>query len=121
LSSPTATKTGAVSATGTVSTDEGAGTLYTLVSTSNTIIDDSDDGFWDASGKQEQPVSASGLQNIAMFGLTPSTTYTVYYGQTDSAGNRSNVVRSLEFTTDAAPPSTGSKQLNISLRIGFGL
>lgn len=118
LSSPTATTTSATTASGTVSTTSSTGTLFILVSTDNTITDAA---FWASTSKQSQPVTATGVQTVPLTALSPSTTYTAYYGQIDSLSNQSNVVKSAQFTTDAAPPSTGSKQLNISLRIGFGL
>lgn len=118
LSSPTATTTSATTASGTVSTTSSTGTLFILVSTNNAITDAA---FWASTSKQSQPVTATGVQTVSLTALSPSTTYTAYYGQIDSFSNQSNVVKSAQFTTDAAPPSTGSKQLNISLRIGFGL
>lgn len=118
LSSPTATTTSATTASGTVSTTSSTGTLFILVSTNNAITDAA---FWASTSKQSQPVTATGVQTVPLTALSPSTTYTAYYGQIDSLSNQSNVVKSAQFTTDAAPPSTGSKQLNISLRIGFGL
>lgn len=118
LSSPTATTTSATTASGTVSTTSSTGTLFILVSTNNAVTDAA---FWASTSKQSQPVTATGVQTVPLTALSPSTTYTAYYGQIDSLSNQSNVVKSAQFTTDAAPPSTGSKQLNISLRIGFGL
>lgn len=103
LSSASSAATGANTATGQVSTNEANGTLYALISTDNGLIDVDDDGFWLASGKQSQAVTATGVQNVSFSGLLPSTTYTVYFGQEDSALNRSGVVRTFEITTSAAP------------------
>lgn len=98
LSSPTGTQTAYDTADGTVSTDEGNGTLYYYASqnaseTASTIK---------ASGSSQAVVS-SGVQNVSYTGLTESTTYYAHYVQDDSSSNESNVVVSASFTTPAAP------------------
>ena len=96
LSSPTGTKTGSTTADGTVSTDEGNGTLYFIATTNATetaaII----------KAGSSQSVTATGTQNVSFTGLTASTTYYAHYVQDDAASNESNVVVSASFITDAA-------------------
>jgi len=96
LSSPTGTKTGSTTASGTVSTDEANGTLYYLASenateTAATIKTGS-----------SQTVTATGVQNVSFTGLTASTLYYAHYVHDDAASNESNVQTSASFTTDAA-------------------
>lgn len=98
LSLPTGIKTGSTTGSGTVSTDEGNGTLYYWATTSATetaaaIV---------ASGAS-QAVSGTGSQAVTFSGLTASTAYYAHYVQDDAAANRSNVQNSTPaFTTDAA-------------------
>jgi len=96
LSSPTGTKTGSTTASGTVSTDEGNGTLYYLAT-----VNASETAATIAAGSS-QAVSGTGSQAVTFTGLTPSTTYYAHYVHDDAATNRSNVVSSTSFTTDAA-------------------
>ena len=97
LSSPTAAKSGATTATGSVVTDELNGTLYFLVNQSATppsaatII---------ATG--ENQVVTGLTENVTITGLSPETTYYIHYVQKDAALNESNVVSSTSFTTDAS-------------------
>jgi len=97
LSLPTGTTTGSTTASGTVSTDEGNGTLYYYASTNSTETA----ATIKASG-DSQAVSASGVQNVTFTGLTESTTYYAHYVQDDTATNESNTQHSASFTTDAA-------------------
>jgi len=97
LSLPTGTSTGSTTGSGTVSTDEGNGTLYYYASTNSTETA----ATIKASG-DSQAVSASGVQNVTFTGLTPSTAYYAHYVHDDAATNESNVVSSTSFTTDAA-------------------
>lgn len=101
LSSPTGTETGETTATGTVSTDEGNGTLYFYASTNS-----SESAATIVSSGSSQAVSGSGVQNVSFSGLTGSTLYYAHYVQDDSSSNRSNVVSSAAFTTDAPADST---------------
>jgi len=96
LSSPTGTKTGSTTASGTVSTDEGNGTLYFIAT-----INASETAATIAAGSS-QAVSGTGSQAVSFTGLSPSTTYYAHYVHDDAATNRSNVVSSTSFTTDAA-------------------
>lgn len=100
LSSPTGTKTGSTTASGTVSTDEGNGTLYFYATTNTTETA----ATIKASG-DSQAVSGTGSQAVSFTGLTPATTYYAHYVQDDAATNESNVANSTGFTTDAASVS----------------
>jgi len=101
LSSPTGTKTGSTTADGTVSTDEGNGTLYYYASTNA-----SETAATIKASGESQAVSASGEQNVSFTGLDPDTVYYAHYVQDDAASNESNVVSSSSFTTDAAGAAT---------------
>lgn len=94
LSSPTGTATGQTTATGTVTTDEANGTLYSLVSANAT----ESAATVKASGAS-QAVTATGVQNVSKTGLTQGTTYYLHYVHTDAAGNDSSRVSSASFTT----------------------
>jgi hypothetical protein len=111
LSSPTATKTGATTASGSVDTDEGNGTLYWVCTESGTapsvaqIQAGQDNGGSAAADDGSQAVSGTGTQNISVTGLNPSTTYYIHYQQQDAATNDSTVVSSSSFTTDSDTPA----------------
>lgn len=116
LSSPSASVTGATTATLSVSSNEGSspdganGTLYTVVSTNSStptaaqVIAGKDStgaaGVFTAS----QAVSATGSQSVSATGLTAVTTYYAYFVQKDSVGNTSTVAATSSFTTSS--PST---------------
>jgi hypothetical protein len=116
LTSPTGTKTGAKTASGTVSTDTGTGTLYYYASTnaSESVA------TIKASGAS-QAVSGTGQQNVTFSGLTSATTYYAHYAHNAAGGDStaanstpgfltdplfSNVQNSGAITTDA-PAATG--------------
>lgn len=96
LSSPTGTATGSSTADGSVSTDEGNGTLYYLASTNV-----SETAATIKAGSS-QAVSTTGVQSVSFTGLTASTVYYAHYVQDDAASNESNVANSASFTTSAA-------------------
>lgn len=98
LTSPTAVATGATTATASVSTNEASGTLYRLVSTSDTAL------LAAVKAGVSSTVTASGTQSASLTGLTASTTYYVHFCHTDLAGNDSAVVTTPSFTTSAAAP-----------------
>lgn len=103
LSSPTGTETGATTADGSVSTNEGNGTLYAVVTTSATPPSAAD--IRDGTGAVYdtiQAVSATGVQNVSATGLSAETTYYWHFLHDDAAANPSNIVSSAGFTTDAA-------------------
>lgn len=100
LSSPTATKTGSSTATGTVTTANDAnGTLYYLPSVNSTETATA------VKAAFSQAVSATGVQNVSVFSLLASTLYYLHYLHRDAAGNDSAVATSNSFTTDAAAPA----------------
>jgi len=98
LTSPTGTQTGTTTASGTVSTNEGNGTLYYLASTNAT------ETAATVKAASSQAVSATGSQSVSFTGLTASTTYYAHYCHTDAAANDSTVSNSASFTT--ASPAT---------------
>lgn len=108
LSSPTGTQTGATTADLTVSTDEGNGTLYWVVTTSATapsvaqVQAGQDHTGSAAPGSGNQSVGATGTQNASATGLTAATAYYAHFQQEDAANNDSTVLSSASFTTAAA-------------------
>lgn len=96
LSSPTGVTTGPNTASGSVVTDEGNGTLYFLADTSVTATVEA------VKLSNSQGVTTTGIQNVSVLGLIPETTYYLHYVHTDASLNDSTVVNSLAFTTDPA-------------------
>ena len=112
LSSPTATATGVTTATIGVTTDEGNGTLYGLVNTSATATASA------IMAGLSQAVGSSGAKGFSVTGLSGNTTYYAHFVQTDAAGNTSNVVNSVSFTTQSAPiPAKAVYLVNGRLRV----
>lgn len=112
LSSPTSAATGATTGSGTVTTDEGNGTLFAVVTTSATTpsatqVRAGQDhtgaaaAFAVGSGSG-QAVSATGVQNVAATGLVDGTTYYWHFLHDDAAANASNLVSSAGFTPTSA-------------------
>ncbi len=101
LSLPTATATGPTTATGTVTTNEGNGTLYFWFTenASETAANIKTNG-------ESQAVTATGLQNVSISGLSQATTYYAHYVHDDSSSNESNVESSTSITTDAGVGGT---------------
>jgi hypothetical protein len=97
LSLPTGLKTGSTTASGTVTTDEGNGTLYFWATISAT-----ETAAAIKSGGSSQAVSGTGIQNVSFSSLTAATIYYAHYVHDDASANESNVVNSTSFTTDAA-------------------
>lgn len=94
LSSPTGTATGTTTASGTVSTNEGNGTLYRLAS-----INATESAATIKAAALTTAVTATGSQSVSFTGLTPGTLYYAHYVQDDAGGpNTSNVVNSTSFT-----------------------
>ena len=100
LTSPTASATGATTASGSVTTDEANGTLYYLA-TAN-----ASESVATVKAGSSQAVSASGVQNVTLTGLTASTSYYLHFVHTDAAANDSTVATSAQFTTSAAGDTT---------------
>jgi len=107
LTSAAGTHTGTTTASGTVSTDEGNGTLYWIVDQSATppsvaqIQAGQDSGGAAADDSGNQAVSTTGTQAVASTGLSDATTYYFHYQQVDSSTNDSTVVTSNSFLTGA--------------------
>jgi hypothetical protein len=102
LSSPTATQTGASTATGTVSTNQGNGSLYTLVSTSATATAS------EVKAGQVQSVTVTGTQSVSIAGLAASTTYYPHYLHRNRSGLDSAVATGAGFMTAADGAGAGS-------------
>ncbi len=119
LSSPTDAANGSTAATGSVSTNEGNGTLYWVVSTSGTAPSAAQVKAGQmhtgaaAADSGSQSVSGTGVQTLspAPSGLTASTAYTIHFMHEDAAANQSSVASGDGFTTGAAaaPPTYFSR------------
>lgn len=109
LSSPTGTKTGSTTATGTVSTNEANGTAYAVVTTSATkptetqVRAGQNHTGASAPWAGNQGVASTGVKTFNATGLAASTTYYYHFTQRDAANNDAAVVSSAAFTTD--PPA----------------
>lgn len=115
LSSPTDTNSGANGYSGSVSTDEGNGTLYWVVSTASNapsatqIIAGQMHTGAAAAASGSQAVSGTGEQVISGSGLSEGTTYYIHYAQRDAANNNSNVSSGNGLaTTDVTAPTLSS-------------
>lgn len=99
LTSPTGTASSTVTttATGAVSTDEGAGTLWRLASANAT-----ETAATIKAAGLTTTVTATGVQNVTFTGLTAGATYYAHYVQDDAAPspgpNTSTAVHSASFT-----------------------
>ena len=118
LTSPSVTAVGATTGTGNVTTDEGNGALYSIVSTSATtpsatqIQAGQNHTGAAAVWSGNQAVSSTGAKTFSITGLTASTAYYAHFQHKDAANNNSTVVTSAQFTTGSAdttvPTLTGS-------------
>ena len=118
LTSPSVTAVGSTTATGNISTDEGNGTLYSVVSTSATApnvaqIQAGNDHTGSAAvWAGNQAISSTGAKTTSITGLTASTAYYAHFQHKDAANNNSTVVSSAQFTTltpdSTNPTMTGS-------------
>lgn len=115
LTSPTGAALGSAGAVGTVTTNEGNGTLYWITTTNSTEL------LATVKAGNSQPVTASGLQNTTTGGLTASTVYYNHFVHTDAALNDSAVASSASFTTDVAPTPSGATSTRMSIGIGISL
>lgn len=108
LSTPSGTATGATTADLSVSTDEGNGTLYSVVTTSATApsvaqIQLGQDNLGVAAAYSSNvAVSTIGSKSFSATGLTAATTYYAHFQHDDAIGTSSTVYTSASFTTDAA-------------------
>ena len=118
LSAASVTSVGTTTATGNVTTDEGNGTLYSIVSTSATapsatqIQAGQNHTGAAATWSGNQAVSSTGAKTLSITGLTSSTSYYAHFQHKDAANNNSSVVTSAQFTTSTPdttnPTMTGS-------------
>lgn len=112
LSLPTGVQTSPTTATIGATTDEGAGLLYWVVTTSATtptasqIETGQSNSGTAAAASGTVTVGSAGAKTANATGLSPSTAYYAHLVQTDLALNTSNVVSSAQFTTAAAPDVT---------------
>ena len=107
LSSPLGTPTGNTTATGTVTTDEGNGTLYWEVTASATPTSPNATFISDAtSAGDTQAVSATGSQIVSVTGLSAATSYYIHFLHVDAATNESNIGTSAQFTTQSITAPT---------------
>jgi len=107
LSSAQDNKTGSTTATITVITDEGNGTLYYVLSSSISpptaaqVIAGQDHTGAAAMKAGNAAVVGTGIQTINVTLLTSSTTYYAHFAHQDGAGNSSAVASGDGMTTDA--------------------
>jgi hypothetical protein len=116
LTSPDFTATGATTGTATVSTDEGNGTLFCVITTSATSpsvvqVKAGNDhtgtaAAFAAGSGSGQAVSATGTQTVNVTGLTASTTYYAHFVHTDAAANDSTVSTDATGDTTTTPDTT---------------
>jgi hypothetical protein len=114
LINPTSMSTGTTTGTASVSTNEANGTLRTLFTTNATEVL----ATIKASGAA-QAVTALGVQTVPASALAPSTTYYPHHLHTDAAGNDSNVLNGLSFTT-SAPGDTTPPDLSLPTATATG-
>jgi hypothetical protein len=116
LTSPDFTATGATTGTATVSTDEGNGTLFCVITTSATSpsvaqVKAGNDhtgtaAAFAAGSGSGQAVSGTGTQTVNVTGLTASTTYYAHFVHTDAAANDSTVSTDATGDTTDTPDTT---------------
>jgi hypothetical protein len=104
LSSPTASETSDTTADLAVTSTEASGTIYWVVSTSNTQpsiaqIKAGNDHTGSPAADAGSDTAATSFTD-ASTGLTAATTYYAHFVQTDAATNDSNRVTSASFTTE---------------------
>jgi len=108
LSSASGTATGTTTADLSVTTDEGNGTLYTVVTGSATeptatqIKAGQDHTGSAATFADDQVITTTGAKSFSATGLTAAATYYAHFMHEDAATNQSTVARSSSFTTDAS-------------------
>jgi hypothetical protein len=106
LSSPISAATGKDAGSGTVTTNEGNGTLYSVVTLTSTPpsaaqvkAGQNASGTGLASGlKPTQAITTTGAKTVAYTGLTTGTAYFPYFAHEDAAGNISTVSAGASFT-----------------------
>jgi hypothetical protein len=104
---PTGNPTGDSTATVGVLTDEGNGTMYSVVTTSATkptaaqIKAGQNDGGTAAAWAGNISITSTGFKQLSATGLIPFTNYYAHLIHTDAAANDSNRVTSEQFTTNS--------------------
>jgi len=106
LTSPTSAATGKDAGSGTVTTDEANGTLYSVVTLTSTPpsaaqvkLGQNASGASLASGlKPTQAITTTGAKTVAYTGLTTATAYFPYFMHEDSSANQSTVSAGASFT-----------------------
>jgi hypothetical protein len=116
LTSPDFTATGETTGTATVSTDEGNGTLFCVITTSATSpsvaqVKAGNDhtgtaAAFAAGSGSGQAVSATGTQTVNVTGLADSTAYYAHFVHTDAAANDSTVSTDATGDTTDTPDTT---------------
>lgn len=107
LTLPTGADTGSTTATGTITTDEGSGTAYAIVSVLATApsvaqIQAGQNSLGAAAEwSGSQVVTTTGVKTFNSMGLMPATVHYYHFQHRDAAGNDSTVSSSTMFTTDA--------------------
>lgn len=105
LTSPTGTQTGSTTASGTVSANGSGGTLFRVTLASGAAapsgpqIIAGTDANDTAANAGSQAVSAAGVQNISVTGLSAGVSYKHHYVWRDATNTLSSVVSSAAFTT----------------------
>ncbi len=112
LSSPIDAEDSSAASTWAVTTDEGNGTLYWVITTSATapsaaqVKAGQDHTGSAAASSGSEAVTETGEVTGAGSGLSAETTYYTHFMHEDAAENQSSVASADGFTTDAAPVSS---------------
>lgn len=101
LSSPTGAATGATTASGSVTTNEGNGTLYYLATVNAT-----ETAATVKANGATMAINSTGSKAVSASALNSTTQYYWHFVQRDAAGNDSARVTSAPFTTSAAGDTT---------------
>lgn len=96
LTLPTGAATGATTATGGATTDEGNGIMYCWVTTNATETASNV-----VTNGTTTAIASTGVKSLNISGLNSNTTYYAHTTQVDAAANTATVVNSTSFTTDA--------------------
>jgi hypothetical protein len=96
ISDLSAAATGSTTASASVTTDEGNGTLYFLASTNAT------ESAATIKAALSQSVTATGAQSISLSALDPLTSYYLHIIHVDAASNESNIVTAAFTTQDVS-------------------
>lgn len=102
LTAPAVTVTGTTTASCDITTDTGEGRIWCFVSTNATELAAAIIAGAESAGLFYDLVS-TGLKTFFATGLSASTTYYAHYMHDDASSNRSAIVNSVSFTTNANP------------------